>query len=320
MPDPTERLLKLLGLLQSSGGLSGLELARRLEVDVRTVRRDIDRLRNMDYVIDASAGSPGYQLRGGTSLPPLLLTDDEAIALSVGLLLAVGTSVADIADTASRAVAKLEQLLPSRLRSQAADLINATETVIERRPTIPRQALTGLSAAIRDHRRIRFDYRSHGSTVLERREAEPYRLVHARSNWYLLGWDLDREDWRTYRVDRITPRTLRGQIFTPRPHPDAARSVALGIAAAPYRVQGVVLLECAAADAAELVGSAGMLEPADEHSTYFHAGADSIADLAAHIASLGVPFGAIDPPELRRALAEMGARIQQSLNSPTETS
>ena len=203
MWDTPGRLLRLLSLLQLRRDWPGPELAARLEVDVRTVRRDIDRLRALGYPVSSTSGAAGgYRLEPGTDLPPLLLDDDEAVAVAVCLRTAAGGTVAGIEEAALRALAKLDRLLPTRLRGRAGALSAATVAMTGQRPVIDADDLAAIAAACRDHEVLRFDYRTNDGAT-SRRTVEPLRLVHTGRLWYLVAWDRDRGDWRTFRVDRI---------------------------------------------------------------------------------------------------------------------
>jgi predicted DNA-binding transcriptional regulator YafY len=219
MRETSARLLQLLSLLQTRRDWSGAELAERLEITSRTVRRDIDRLRGLGYPVLATAGAAGYRLGAGADLPPLLLDDDEAVAVAMGLRTAAGGSITGIEETSVRALAKLEQLLPSRLRHRINALQSVTVPMANTGPTVDPSTLTAIAAACRDSLRLSFDYRTHDGTS-SIRTTEPHRLVHTGRRWYLLGWDVDRQDWRTYRVDRLDPRTPTGPRFAPRTPPD----------------------------------------------------------------------------------------------------
>lgn len=220
MLETSARLLRLLSLLQSHREWSGSELAGRLGVTARTVRRDVDRLRELGYPVNASPGTGGgYQLGAGAELPPLLLDDEEAVAVAVGLRSAAGQGIDGIGESSVRALAKLEQVLPSRLRRRVGAL-NAFTVPLLRGPqlsAVDPGVLTELANACRDAERLRFEYRDHGGAAT-RRTVEPHRLVCTERRWYLVGWDVDRADWRTFRVDRVTPRPPHGPRFTPASH------------------------------------------------------------------------------------------------------
>ena len=200
----SSRLLTLLSLLQGRRDWPGSELADRLDVSARTVRRDVERLRSLGYPVESMTGpAGGYQLRAGTAMPPLLLDDDEAIAIAVSLRTAAGGSVVGIEETAVRALVKLEQVLPSHLRRRVQALSGATQTLqVYGGPQVDPQSLTVLAAACRDHERVRFAYTARDRAGT-RREVEPHALVNAGRRWYLVAFDCGRDDWRTFRVDRI---------------------------------------------------------------------------------------------------------------------
>jgi predicted DNA-binding transcriptional regulator YafY len=245
MWETSARLLKLLSLLQARRDWSGADLAARLEVTERTVRRDIGRLRDLGYPVHASRGTDGgYRLGAGAAMPPLLLDDDEAVAVAVGLRTAARSPVTGIEETSVRALAKLENVLPSRLRRRVSAVADYTVPVPPDSPppAVDPAVLTTLASACRDHERLRLDYQTHdGSSGV--RSVEPYRLVSFGQRWYLLAWDTDRSEWRTFRVDRIQPRLPSGPRFTPRDLPeggDVAAYVARGVSAAGFRFRARV--------------------------------------------------------------------------------
>ena len=253
----SSRLLRLLSLLQTPRDWTGSELADRLEVSPRTIRNDIERLRDLGYPVHATRGSVGgYRLEAGASMPPLLLDDDEAVAVAIGLRTATGGAVTGIEETSLRALAKLEQVLPPRLRRQVVTLQRATLHV--RRvggPTVDPARLSELARICREHLRLRFDYSDRRQAASQRR-VEPHRIVNAGQRWYLVAWDMDREDWRTFRVDRIREGMSPGPRFTPRPISrrrgrGAGRA---GRAAGAGDVQARVVVGVPAAQLAERVG------------------------------------------------------------------
>lgn len=234
MTTTTGRLLTLLSLLQGRRDWPGEELARRLEVSCRTVRRDVERLRELGYPVEAASGpAGGYRLRAGAAMPPLLLDDEEAVAIAIGLRTAAGASITGIEETSVRALVKLEQVLPAHLRRRVNTLQSVTATLPAQGPTIDPEALTAIAGACRDRERLRFAYRRRDSTEARRR-VEPHALVNLGRRWYLLAWDCDREDWRTFRVDRLSRASPAGARFSPRPlpAPDAASYVAAASRAA----------------------------------------------------------------------------------------
>ncbi|XQE88158.1 helix-turn-helix transcriptional regulator [Streptomyces microflavus] len=220
MTDTPARLLKLLSLLQTPREWPGGELAERLDVSPRTVRRDIDRLRELGYPVEASRGSlGGYRLVAGAAMPPLVLDDEEAVAIAVGLRAGAGHAIEGVDEASVRALAKLEQVLPSRLRHRVSALQNATVPLVRGDgATIDPQTLTTLASAATGQERLRFSYRS-GDGTETKRQVEPYRLVSTGRRWYLVAYDLLRADWRTFRVDRVSEPFATGARFTPRPLP-----------------------------------------------------------------------------------------------------
>ncbi|MEU7000405.1 WYL domain-containing protein [Nonomuraea sp. NPDC046570] len=317
MLETSARLLRLLSLLQTRRDWTGPELAKRLAVTTRTVRRDVDRLRELGYPVDATAGVSGYRLGAGSELPPLLLDDEEAVAVAVGLRTAAGGSVAGIEETSVRALAKLEQVLPSRLRHRVSALQSMTVPMPGGGPVVDPGVLSAIAAACRDHEGLRFDYRAHdGQESL--REAEPYRLVYSGRRWYLVGWDTGRRDWRTYRVDRLRLRTPNGPRFTPRelPDTDLAGYISRQISSAPYRYQGRFTMHAPAAAVAErMPPSSGTIEPLDARTCTLTCGSNSLDELALWVALIGVPFSAHSPPELVEHLRTLAARLADAAGS-----
>ncbi|WP_067994801.1 helix-turn-helix transcriptional regulator [Nocardia pseudobrasiliensis] len=316
MLETSARLLELLSLLQTPRDWRGAELAERLGVDVRTVRRDIEKLRTLGYPVHAVAGAAGYRLGAGTKLPPLLLGDDEAVAVAVGLRTAAGGTIAGIEESSLRALAKLEQVLPTRLRHRVTALQAATVTMAAGTPAVDPEVLTTIAAAIRDHEQLRFDYRTHDGSEI-RRAAQPHRLVHTGRHWYLLGWDVERNDWRTYRVDRLRPRIPNGPRFTPREAPELGETglVSHGVSTAPYRYRARITLEVSAAEAADRIPpTVGVLEAIDDHRCLLHTGADSLDALALYTGLFGFPYRVHEPPELIEHLRELTRRMSAAID------
>ena len=231
--DPTERALQLLSLLQTHRLWRGAELAERLEVTERTIRRDVDRLRGLGYPVDATPGTDGgYRLAIGAHLPPLLLDDDEAVAVAVGLRYAAGAAIVGMEESSLRSLTKIESLLPDRLRRQVSALHSGATSVpgASRDGAIDPEALSVLAAACRDSEEVRFDYRRNDGED-SRRLVEPHQLVTVGRRWYLVAWDLRRDNWRTFRLDRLTGPRLAGKRFSPREVPlgDAASFVAASL-------------------------------------------------------------------------------------------
>lgn len=317
MIQTSARLLRLLSLLQSRRDWSGADLAGRLEVDVRTVRRDVDKLRQLGYPIHARTGTTGgYRLGAGAALPPLLLDDEEAVAIAIGLRTAAGGTVAGIAETSVRALAKLEQVLPARLRHRVNALQSVTVPLAAGGPTVDPAALTVIAAACRDHDRLRFDYRDHDGTATVR-AVEPYRLVHTGRRWYLVAWDLDRADWRTFRVDRLVPRTPTGPRFAPRepPAPDLAAYTSYAVSTGAYRYQATITLHAPAEAVADRIPpTAGLVEALDESTSRLHTGANDLDGIAVHIGLLGFEFQVDGPPELVDHMRALADRIHRAVS------
>jgi predicted DNA-binding transcriptional regulator YafY len=313
MWETSARLLKLLSLLQNRRDWSGAELAERLGVTPRTVRRDVDRLRGLGYPVHAVPGVAGYRLGPGAALPPLLLDDEEAVAVAVGLRTAAGGSVAGIEETSVRALAKLEQVLPSRLRHRINALQSVTVPLTAGGATVDPETLTAIAAACRDSHRLRFDYRQPDGTE-SRRDVEPYRLVHTGRRWYLVAWDTGRSGWRTFRVDRLVPRTPTGPRFQPRDLPaDAATYVSQSISSSPYRYQARILMHAPLDAVAEVVSpTAGRLEPVDEHSCVLHSGGNSLDEMAIYIGLKGIDFEVLDPPEFVEHIRTLARRLTRA--------
>jgi predicted DNA-binding transcriptional regulator YafY len=309
------RLLKLLSLLQSRRSWTGPELAERLEVGVRTVRRDVERLRSLGYPVQAAPGlAGGYRLGAGAELPPLLLDDEEAVAVAVSLRTAAGGTVAGIEETSLRALAKLEQLLPSRLRRRVSALQTYTVSLPGSPPAADANVLATIAASCRDRERLRFRYHSYDGTT-SRRQVEPYRLVNLGRRWYLVAWDVDREDWRTFRVDRIEPRLSTDRRFIARklPQRDIGAYVAAAVSAARDRYQAEVILRAPLAEVAKRVPpSHGTLEEIDEHTCVLRTGAHWLGGLAVYVAMIGVDFEIVEPPELVEHVRVLSERFRRA--------
>jgi predicted DNA-binding transcriptional regulator YafY len=315
MGETSSRLLELLSLLQGRRDWPGEELARRLEVSGRTIRRDVERLRRLGYPVESLTGpAGGYRLRAGSAMPPLLLDDEEAIAIAVGLRTAARASVAGIEESAVSALVKLEQVLPPHLRRRVGALGSATVTTPAGGPTVDPQHLTVIAAGCRDCERVRFAYERRDGTR-SRREVEPHSLVNHGRRWYLVAWDRAREDWRTFRVDRLAAPASTGVRFTPRalPAKDASAFVRESITSAPNRYEAVVLLHVAANELAGRVPSYwGSVEPIDERSCEYRTGDDDLRWLALRVSSIGVDFTVREPPELVEELRAIAARVARA--------
>jgi predicted DNA-binding transcriptional regulator YafY len=321
MWETSARLLKLLSLLQARRDWTGADLAAGLEVSERTVRRDVERLRDLGYPVHATRGTDGgYRLGAGAAMPPLLLDDDEAVAVAVGLRTAARSPVVGIEETSVRALAKLEQVLPPRLRHRVGAVANYTVPIPpdSPAPAVDATVLTTLAGACRDHERLRFDYRSPDGTSAVR-SVEPHRLVTWGRKWYLVAWDTDRGDWRTFRVDRVEPRTPTGPRFAPRELPedgDVAAYVARGVSSAGFRFQARVTVHAAAAVVAARINPAvGVVEAIDDHSCTLATGADSVETVAVYLGLLDVDFEVTEPPELVAQLRVLSDRYRRAIRS-----
>jgi predicted DNA-binding transcriptional regulator YafY len=317
MLQTSARLLRLLSLLQARADWSGQELADRLGVTTRTVRNDVQRLRSLGYPVHASPGvGGGYRLGAGATLPPLLLDDEEAVAVAIGLRTAAAGSVTGIQETSVRALAKLEQVLPSRLRHRVNALQAATVEIAASGPTVDPEVLTAIAGACRDHQRLRFDYRDHdGSATI--RTVEPHRLVHDRGRWYLVAWDVDRADWRTFRADRIQPRVPTGPRFAPRELPggDVATYLLRGVGSATWRYQARVRVHAPAAAITGRLPPAVLVEAIDEHTCIINVGSDTPQMLAVYLGMLDADFEVGEPSELLDQLRRLADRYRRAITT-----
>jgi predicted DNA-binding transcriptional regulator YafY len=316
--DTSGRLLRLLSLLQSRPVWQAAEVAERLGVTTRTVRRDMVRLRDLGYPVEAEPGPHGgYQLGRGGSLPPLLLDDDEAVAVAVGLRAAADGSVVGLDDATVSALAKLDQVLPTALAQRVRAVHGSTVSLAGRDPeTIDAGVLVALAQACRATNRLRFMYATHaghrgGRTV------DPHRLVRWSGRWYLVARDVDRGEWRTYRVDRITAvevLALRVVLVDP---PDPAELVSRGMAVAPYTIQARVRLPLPPDEALSVLPrTMGVVESSDERGTVVATGANDLEGLAAFLAGLRAVVEVLEPPELRAAVARRAARLAAANEGP----
>jgi predicted DNA-binding transcriptional regulator YafY len=320
MLETSARLLRLLSLLQIHRDWSGADLAGRLGVAPRTVRRDVDKLRSLGYPVHATTGTAGgYRLGAGAALPPLLLDDEEAVAVAIGLRSAALGSVEGIAEASVRALAKIDQVLPSRLRRRVEALRAATVTVDSRATKVSADALTLLAAACRDRERVRFEYTARAGQD-SAREAEPYRLVHTGRRWYLVAYDLQRADWRTFRVDRMRLKTPAGPRFTPREEPDkdtagwTARRLAVD--QHPHRAR-ITMFASAQTVADRIPPEYGLVEPVDADSCTLMVGGDRLDVMALYVALVGVEFRVHEPPELVEQVRATAARMARAAGAET---
>lgn len=293
-------MLRLLSLLQTHRYWPGEELAERLDVSPRTVRRDIDRLRELGYAVDASRGvAGGYQLRGGASLPPLLLEDEEAVAIAVGLRTAASGAVAGMEETSVQALTKVIALMPPRLRHRMDAVRSQTDNAAwGGGPVIDPDVLTTLAQTCRDDEVVRFGYTARGADPTERR-VEPLRLVSTGRRWYLVAYDRDRQDWRSFRLDRIVDVVATGQRFRPRelPAEDAATFVQAGIRRMPQRYAVRIRLTDAAEVVAGAVGHWGTVTSEGDGSLLLM-NVDSLEWPVMVLAGLEGGFVVESPPEL----------------------
>jgi len=317
MSDTAARLLALLSLLQSRPDWSGTELAARLGVSTRTIRNDIDRLRELDYPVDATRGAAGgYRLGAGGKLPPLLLDDEEAVAVAIGLRAATG--IAGIEESSARALAKLEQVLPSRLRPT----VTALATVVDRAPEntgtdapdpeVDPAVLAAIAAAIRDVEWFRFDDRGTPRLV------EPYRLLSWARRWYLVGRDPSSAEWGVFRADWIAPRMPTRRRFSPTPLPggDYTAFAMRSIAASGWNVHARLRIAAPAeAVLARINPTVGVVEAVSENTSVLVTGADSLETIAAYIGMLGMDFTVESPPELRHVLRTYSERYAQAASA-----
>jgi predicted DNA-binding transcriptional regulator YafY len=314
--DPTVRLLRLVALLQQRPEWTSRDLAERLGVTDRTLRRDVTRLRELGYPIEATAGvEGGYRLGAGGDLPPLLLDDDEAVAVVLGLSTAGMAGVSGVDEASSSVLTKLDQVLPPRIRARVAELSAATvdgrvgpagEAGID----APTLFTIARHCARSEELWFRYVARDGADT---RRRTQPFRLVRVRSRWYLVAYDLDRDDWRTFRVDRMTGLVEGGARFQRGEVPDAAELVIAGLGRASYPIQGVIRLAVDQETArGHPAGSAGRLEPdpqAPDGGCLLHVGVYDLTCFAAWLAWLPWRFEVLEPPELRDAVVALGRRL-----------
>ncbi len=318
MSDPTSRVLELLGLLQTHRFWPGPELAGKLAVSERTLRRDIDRLRMLGYPVDATPGAAGgYRLAAGAHMPPLLLDDDEAVAIAVGLRAAAGAAVEGIEETAVRALAKLDHVLPDRLRRRVG-AVHATVVPLRpagagRGPVVDPTALALLSQACLDGEEVRFEYQRRDGEE-GRRLVEPHQLVSAGRRWYLVAWDARRADWRTFRVDRLAEPRLAGRRFAHRAIPggDAAAFVARSLGSMPTR-HAVTAVVSGPADRVGMITRmvGGRVDELSDGRCRVTMGADSAEWLAFVVTELAVAYDVevTAPPEVAAALAHLAERL-----------
>ncbi|WP_314428001.1 WYL domain-containing protein [uncultured Microbacterium sp.] len=310
MTGSSSRMLALLSLLQTQRDWPGQVLADRLDVTPRTVRRDVDRLRDLGYRITAIKGPDGgYRLAAGSELPPLLFDDEQAVAIAVALQ-SVPASGIDIDEGAARALATVRQVMPSRLRHRVDGI---RFTGVENETRVDPAVLEAVSAAVRDRRVLRFDY----GELRDRpaRRTEPHAVVAREGRWYLLAWDLEAEDWRTFRFDRMTPRIPTGPGFLPRELPAADAQTYLAARAKGsdagdrWPCIGELVLDLPAREVAPWIGSDGTVEPIDAASCRVSVGSWSWVGILASIARFDAPFTVVGPAALAEAADALAARF-----------
>lgn len=305
-------MLTLLALLQARHHWRGDDLAERLGVSDRTLRRDVERLRDLGYPVEAARGlDGGYRLGPGSRLPPLLLSADEAVAAAVGLRTAAGQPFAGIADDAISALLKITQLLPPRQRSAAEAIATAVNGPAGQVDDVALDTLTTLARASRDHERLRFGYRTRAGTTGDR-HVEPHHVVPLARRWYLVAWDLDRTDWRTFRLDRITRPRPTGRRFDPRqlPAPDPASYVTRSIAAIPTAHHVEVVVEAPLQAVREVLGPWGTATAEGPDATRFTMDVDALSWPVLFLAALNARVRHAEPPELRALLGQLAEHFQ----------
>jgi predicted DNA-binding transcriptional regulator YafY len=315
MLETSARLLRLLSLFQGRRYWSGADLAGRLEITSRTLRRDVDKLRSLGYPIHSTSGAEGgYQLGAGAEMPPLLLDDEEAVAVALGLRCVVTGGIEGVEESSVRALLKIEQILPPRLARRVAALQAVVVAPSTSSASVDARTLATIAGACRDCEMLRFRYRDHAGAA-SARSVEPHRVVNTGRRWYLVAWDTARNDWRTFRVDRMERRlTATGLRFTPREPP--ARDLTAyvsggGWSAARCRAR-LKLFVAAEVVAQRLPPCIGLIEPIDEQNCFFETGASTYENLAVHLALIGVDFEILEPVELVTEVARLAERYRRA--------
>ncbi|MCE3554839.1 YafY family transcriptional regulator [Pseudonocardia sp. RS11V-5] len=332
MTSPSSRTLRLLSLLQTHRYWPGPELASRLEVSVRTLRRDVDRLRELGYPVMATRGvDGGYQLAAGAALPPLVVDDDEAVALAVGMQAATQGAVAGIEEPALRALTKVVQVMPPRLRRRVDALRGVTVPSTWSAPraeALDPEALIVVAQACRDSERIEFGYTARGADpassadgrlrTLRLRHVEPHRLVPLGRRWYLVAYDLDRHDWRSFRLDRLAEPRRTGARFRPRelPTADAADFVQAGIRNRPSTYTVEALVEAPAERLAHL-GRWATVEPLGPDRCLLRMATDDLDWPLLALGGCGAEFEIRSPVELTARVREWGERFLRASGART---
>jgi predicted DNA-binding transcriptional regulator YafY len=310
------RLLHLLALLQRRPSWSGQDLAERLGVDARTVRRDVERIRELGYLVESTPGTAGgYRLGVGADMPPLLLDEDEAMALAVLLGVSAAFAVPGIEGAALAMLARVDRLLPPRLQRQVKALRAATTPLMGPVEVVPAAHLASLAQACEANELVSFDYRSREGKNTSRR-AEPYRLVATDRLWYLVAYDLDRRDWRTFRVDRVKQVRRTGHTFVPREHPDPGHLVSDALTSSGYHYQAVVTFRCTVEEVRRRVPPHVGAVEASTSGAVLRIGADQAEWLTGYLIGLGLAFEVVSPPELREEVLAIAERAAASHGTP----
>ncbi|NBM14895.1 YafY family protein [Streptomyces sp. GC420] len=316
MANTSSRTLRLLSLLQTHRYWPGSELAERLEVSVRTLRRDVDRLRELGYPVEAHRGvDGGYQLAAGAALPPLVVDDEEAVALAIGLRAAAQGAVAGIEESSISALTKVVQVMPPRLRRRvdALQAVTVPATTVDNGPQVEAGVLTTVAQACRDEERLRFTYVARQGEHSDR-HVEPHRLVSLGRRWYLVAYDLTRQDWRSFRLDRLSEPRGTGARFRPRalPAENAAEFVRQGIGSIQTTYTAQAVIEAPAERVRATIGRWGTVEELGTGRCRLTMTTDSLHWAALALGSVGAEFRVLGPPELAGHLREVGARFTRA--------
>jgi predicted DNA-binding transcriptional regulator YafY len=312
--DTAERLLRLLSLLQVRPHWPGDDLADRLEVTTRTLRRDVARLRSLGYPVDAEPGvGGGYRLGAGGRMPPLLLDDDEAVAIVVGLRSTTATTISGVDESAAAALAKLEGVLPVRLRERVTSLqASMVRLPGPELPIVDPDVLSMVATGCRRGEGLRFSYTDHQGRTTGR-SVEPFRIVHTGRRWYLVARDRDRDAWRTFRIDRIAAPSLTGIHYSFDDPPDPVAHVAEGTGIAPYDFEARILLHSDFDTAVQCFPpSIGVVERDGERTSILRVASIAWGPLVDFVCRIPGDFEILDPPELRERVAERAARLARA--------
>lgn len=316
MANTSARMLRLLSLLQTHRYWPGQELADRLEISQRTLRRDVDRLRELGYPVDANRGvAGGYQLQSGAAMPPLLLDDEEAVAIAVGLRTAAGGAVTGIEETSMQALTKVIQVMPPRLRRRVEALRSYTVPAIwSGGPTVDALALTVIASSCRDDERLRFGYTAYDGEET-RRHVEPHRLVSLGRRWYLVAWDVERGDWRTFRADRMVDPKATGARFRQRSLPggDPAEFVRRRLNTRPTQHNVIVDIQAPAGRVKSVVTHWATVEPIDDDSCRMTMRTDTLDWPTMLLGGVGAEFTIVQPTELKTYVRTMGELLLRNV-------